>query len=279
MRPNLLRQIRHWLTVIMVLGHFTSPQSVQAVGVNGSWWTFDMSFNNGLTAELIVDMGEDVNGSVPYPVITKVFPIDCIEVGAVPIVGGIAHFNGAGHIECRVDIQSALEETYKECIRESEKCLAPPNGVERYGRIVSRGSVAPAVAGQVDYPLIHADDLYFGLEFLSPTLLTNPINFGVTKSTGAFDMASASIVPGSSWGGPMQSYGATYMCDDTLLCNTSFGAGPGTAQTPLVADSPIEFTLTMQTFTIGANPTAGTHFVGEMDHIFIDPGAFGSGGG
>ena len=256
--------------------------SVQADSTQkGYYWTllFDLTVSPDAVLEISMGPWDPDTRRVEEPLITRHYTISCTPVGVFP-GGDYTNFAGNNHIVCNLDLATHLSSIYRDCVDLFGEggCLSPPVDEDTYGWLSMRASAR--YLGGVNahpIPLFYHEDAQLALDATSGP---SRIIYGVTKEGGSFITEMSGYLPESL--GLLQPFTVIYNClarYGPVGCASQYYALNYIENGPLNLDSTIEFSLQPRRIYVGYNPDTNTHFLGQIQQVGVDPGAFGSGGG
>jgi hypothetical protein len=246
---------RIFLMLALILGlllPLAKAEPVQAKEVEiGYLWSLYFDFEQNFDGILTIEVGPWKNGELTSVTGTSQATVRCRPIGNVSLDKGDAVFEGAGHVECAMDLGQIVWNNHNLVI----------NGVDNYGSMVLRARVN-SFTNAVS-PILTHPDAAWSLDFSQTHSVA--MNQELWNNAGSLDATFPGVTI-NTW----QTYTYLYSCiSNGGPCDATFGAGAQMQGTP-TAGSRTLFTTGPVTFDIGRNGAA--FFTGRMDSVLIDPG-------
>jgi hypothetical protein len=238
--------------VLALLLPLSNPEPVQAQEKEiGYLWSLFFDFEQSFDGVLTVEVGPWKDGELVEVHETSTTSVKCERVGVVYLQGGDAVFEGAGHIQCFMDLGEIVWNNHSLVINE----------IDSYGSMVLRTRLNSAVSALA--PIFTHADAAYSIDF-SQTHATT-LKQELWNNAGLLQ-ASFPGAPINSW----HTYTQLYSCiSNGGPCDATFRVGAQVQSVP-TAGGRIQFSTGPATFDIGRN--GGTFFTGRMSSLLIDPG-------
>lgn len=253
------------LISLIVAGLLLVPATptVQATPGYAYKWLLRFDFASSFDGQLEIEVGVNDNGLVVQPPLySQTVPVRCQRVGAVGLSGGVAKFNG-GYLQCDMQLQRVLEETFAACAQIDPSCALPINAIEQYRSFkIAANFLAPT---QGLAPIFSHESASYALDIATVT-------HAVQTDLDPIGIVASAAWPVAPTHNTMYQHSARFGCSMAGDCGIHFNVA-GNAQYVNSADAPVDFLTTPTTFYIGRDQAGTTLIPGSvLDSFIVDPG-------